>query len=92
MIDLHFPNSSRSFDGRNSRVCFWGYDRTNEVCFFVGVDVLQRISGRTVMAEAEMLVVFDGALDRIHKAAIRVYTTGGRGQGRFSYDLTAEDF
>jgi len=32
---LNFPNNSRSFDANRSRVCFWGYDSTIEISFFV---------------------------------------------------------
>jgi hypothetical protein len=92
MTDLHFPNGHRTFDRTRHRVCFLGYDRTIEVSFFVGVDVLRRISMQACNSEAEALGVFDGALRIIHKVAIRVYTFGGRGHGNFVYNLMADDF
>jgi hypothetical protein len=35
MMKLHFPNPSRYFDEKSSRILFWGYDRTIEVSFFL---------------------------------------------------------
>lgn len=92
MMDVHFPNISRSFDKSKNRVCFWGYDRTIEVSFYIGVDALKQISQEVGTAEAELLGIFDAALEKIHDVAARVYANGGRGHGRFAYTLTAEDF
>ena len=92
MNNIHFPNTSRSFDASKNRVCFWGYDRTIELSFFVGFDALKQISSEVGTAEMELLGVFDAAIDKIHKAAARAYANGSRSHGRFSYVLTAEDF
>ena len=92
MTELHFPNRSRTFDRTRNRVCFLGYDRTIEVSFFVGIDVLRLMSAQICRNETEVLSVFDGALPIIHKVAVRVYTFGGRGHGHFVYNLTVDDF
>ena len=31
MMKLHFPNPSRSFNEKTSRILFWGYGHTIEV-------------------------------------------------------------
>jgi len=92
MTDLHFPNRSRSFDPTGGGVCFQGYDRSIEVSFYVGIDVLRRISMQACNSETEVLGVFDEVLRIIHKVAVRVYTCGGRGHGHFYYKLVADDF
>lgn len=92
MSDLHFPNGSRSLDKRHNRVCFWGYHKTRDVCFFVGIEALQRISNRPVIAEVEMLGIFDGELEKIHRVADRVYGSHDHCLGMSVYDLSAEDF
>ena len=92
MITIQFPNTSRSFDESKNRVCFWGYDRTIEVSFYVGVEALQRIRKGVGTAEAELLAVFDAALDKIHAVAAKVYANSSRGKGEYTYILNAEDF
>ncbi len=89
---LNFPNASRSFDESKNRICFWGYDKTFEIAFFVGVDVLKKINNKVGSAEAELLSTFDGALSQIYKVATKTYKKGGSGQGRFKVILTANDF
>jgi transposase len=42
-MKLIYPNPCRSFDARSSCVCFWGYDRTIEISFFVGINELKRL-------------------------------------------------
>ena len=87
---LNFPNPSRSFDESKNRVCFWGYDRSIEVSFFVEADALKLLSSNTCNAEAEFLQAFDTALGRIHKVANEVYLRDG--SGSYSYILAAGDF
>ena len=89
---LSFPNASRSFDESNSRVCFWGYDSTIEISFFVGAEALQRLSPEMEKAESGFLQAFDAALVRIHEVADKVYLRGGKGKGTYTYILAAEDF
>ena len=92
MITILFPNSSRSFDEHNNRVCFWGYDKTIEVSFYVGAEALQGIREGVGSAEGELLSVFDTALEKIHEVAAKVYTSSSRGNGKYTYILTADDF
>ncbi|MBC8210816.1 MAG: DUF1488 domain-containing protein [Gammaproteobacteria bacterium] len=91
-MSIHFPNSMRSFDESKNRVCFWGYDKTIEVSFYMGVDALQRIEKGADSTEAAILIVFDAAIDRIHQAAAKLYNSGNRGKSRTSCILIADDF
>jgi hypothetical protein len=92
MNSIQFPNASRSFDESKNRVCFWGYDNTIEVSFYVGVEALQRIRKGIGSAESEILVAFDAIVDNIHQVATKVYANNSRRQGRYSCILNAEDF
>ncbi len=92
MMRLSFPNTSRSFDANKNRVCFWGYDSTIEISFFVEADALKRLCPEMGSTETEFLQAFDAALDRIHKVADKVYVSGGSGKGTYTYILAAEDF
>ena len=87
---LSFPNPSRCFDAGKSRVCFWGYDSTIEISFFVETDALKRLCPEMSGAEMEFLKAFDSARNRIHEVADKVYVRGGNGS--FAYILAAEDF
>jgi hypothetical protein len=87
---LSFPNPSRSFDVCRSRVCFWGYDSTIEISFFVGADALKRLCPEMSGAETGFLKAFDAARNRIHEVADKVYLRGGKKS--HAYILAAEDF
>jgi len=87
---LNFPNTSRSFDATRSRVCFWGYDSTIEISFFVEGNALKRLCPEMTSAEAGFLKAFDASLGRIHEVADKVYVKGGNGS--YAYILVAEDF
>jgi hypothetical protein len=87
---VSFPNPSRSFDASRSRVCFWGYDSTIEISFFVEADALKRLSPQMNSVESGCLKAFDAALDRIHEVADKVYVRGSK--GLYAYSLVAEDF
>jgi hypothetical protein len=89
-MKLDYPNPSRFFDASTSRVCFWGYDSTIEISFFVGTDVLKRLCPDLSGAETEFLQAFDAALNRIHEVADEVYARGSK--GTCAYILAAEDF
>ena len=89
-MKLSFPNPCRSFDAVRSRVCFWGYDRTIEISFFVGEEVLKHLSPDMAGAEAGFLKAFDAALNRIYEVADKVYARGGKGS--YAYILAVEDF
>jgi hypothetical protein len=89
-MKLSFPNPSRSFDATRSRVCFWGYDGTIEVSFFVEADALKQLCPEMSGAETGVLKVFDAALNRIHEIADKVYERAGK--GTYAYSLAAEDF
>ena len=87
---LSFPNPSRSFDASKSRVCFWGYDRTIEVSFFVEAAALKRLCPEMTGAEAGFLKAFDTVRSRIQEVADSVYARGGNRS--YAYSLAAEDF
>jgi len=89
---LNFPNNSRSFDANRSRVCFWGYDSTIEISFFVGAAVLKQLCPQMDAEEKGFLNAFDAEVDRIHKVADKVYVHGSKGRGTYSYILEAKDF
>jgi len=89
-MKLSFPNPCRSFDASSRRVCFWGYDSTIEISFYVGMDALKRLCPDMSDAESGFLQAFDAALNRIHEVADKVYTRGGKGS--YAYILAAEDF
>ena len=44
-----FPNASRSYDATRVAVRFWGYDQSMEIPFFIGAEVLARISQIAVL-------------------------------------------
>jgi hypothetical protein len=89
-MSLSFPNPSRSFDASRSGVCFWGYDSTIEISFFIATDVLKRLCPETGGAETDFLRAFDAVLKRIHEVAGKVYVRGGNGS--CAYVLAADDF
>ena len=91
-MSLNFPNNSRSFDANRSRVCFWGYDNTIEISFFVEAAALISLCPEMESVEKEFLKAFDASLKRIHKVADKVYVHGGKGKGTYSYILEADDF
>ncbi|MDH5179013.1 MAG: DUF1488 domain-containing protein [Gammaproteobacteria bacterium] len=89
-MKLSFPNQSRSFDDSKNRVCFWGYDKTIEVTFFVDVGALKRLCPKLNEAEAGYLQAFDSVRTKIEKVAGNIYE---RDKTRaFSYILSARDF
>jgi hypothetical protein len=92
MMKLHFPNPSRSFDEKTSRILFWGYDRTIEVSFLLEAAVLKRLYPDMNGTETELLKAFDTTRERILAVAEKVYTHGGGGKGTYAYVLAAEDF
>jgi len=89
---LHFPNPSRSFDERSSRILFWGYDRTIEVSFFLETAALKRLYPEMNNVETEFLKAFDTAREKIFEVADKVYGRGGGGKGTYAYVLAAEEF
>ena len=89
-MSLSFPNPSRSFDASKSRVCFWGYDRTIEVSFFVEADALKRLCPDMTGAETGFLKAFDAVRNRIHEVANKAYVGGSK--GTYGYTLSADDF
>ena len=92
MMRLNFPNNSRSFDANRSRVCFWGYDSTIEISFFVEAEALKSLCPEIESVEKEYLKAFDTSPERIQKVADKVYVNGGKGKGTYTYILEADDF
>ena len=76
---LSFPNPCRSFDAARRRVCFWGYDRTIEISFYVGEEVLKHLSPDMEGAEAGFLKAFDAMRDPIHEIAGKAYAHADKG-------------
>jgi hypothetical protein len=89
-MKLSYPNPCRSFDASHHRVCFWGYDSTIEISFYVGIDALKRLCPDMSDVESGFLQAFDAALNRIHEVADKVYARGDKGS--YAYILVAEDF
>jgi len=89
-MSLSFPNPSRSFDASSSRVCFWGYDSTIEISFFVEADALKRFCPEMSGAEPGFLQAFDAGRKRIYEVADQVYVRGGNES--CAYILAAENF
>jgi len=89
-MSLSFPNPSRSFDASSSRVCFWGYDSTIEISFFVEADALKRLCPEMSDVESGFLQAFDAARKRIYEVADKVYVRGGKAS--CAYVLAAENF
>ena len=89
-MTVSFPNPSRSFDASRSRVCFWGYDRSIEIPFFVEADALKHLCPDMDDAEAGFLQAFDTARARIYEVADKVY---GRDKKRSNaHSLPAKEF
>jgi hypothetical protein len=83
-----FPNGSRSYDATRLAVRFWGYDRSMEVPFFIGADVLGALQPAMAPEPEGCLSAFDAHRARIFTAAARVYERRRSG----SYDLLTSDF
>lgn len=87
---LNFPNPARSYDNSKNRVCFWGYDQTIEVTFFVEIDALKRLCPKLNEAEAGYLQAFDSKRQKIEKVAGKMYEN--KKQRAFSYVIGAKEF
>lgn len=87
-MTLNFPNLCRSYDARRRAVCFWGYDSTLEITFFVEVEALGKLRQQNLDLEAAHLESFDDAREQILAAARRAYTRTRPGP----YLLAAGDF
>jgi len=89
-MKLRFSNPSRSFDETQSRILFWGYDKTIEISFFLEFDALIKISPETTRVEKELLLTFDKARTRIYEVANKKYESAEK--RTFAYIITAKDF
>jgi hypothetical protein len=95
-MTLNFPNQNRSYDASRNRIRFWGHDNALEIAFFVEASALYKLdpqarnaeAPQARNAEAELLEAFDGARDRIHETARKVYSRARNG----AYLLAAADF
>jgi len=76
---LSFPNPCRSFDAGKSRVCFWGYDSTIEITFFIEAAALKQLYPEMSGVESGFLQAFDAVRNKIHEVADKVHTRDGRG-------------
>ena len=89
---LNFPNPSRAYDESNRGVCFWGYDRTFEIAFFIECDALTKMEPGSSTDESGSLGTFDLHRDRILAVADVVYSRRRKDSYVFAYDLTVSDF
>lgn len=87
---LSFHNPCRSFDADRSRVCFWGYDSTIEITFYIEADALKQLCPDMSGVESGFLQAFDAARKKIHEVADKVYTHGDK--GTCAYILSTGDF
>jgi hypothetical protein len=87
-MTLNFPNQNRSYDATRNRIRFWGHDSALEIAFFVEASALSKLDPQARNVEAELLDAFDGARDRIHETARKVYSRARNG----AYLLAAADF
>jgi len=89
-MSLNFTNLSRSFEAKQNRIRFWGYDSAIEITFFIQTDALLKICPEVNSTEIGFLEVFDHALKQIHQIAREVYV---RNRDRsYVYVLAAGDF
>jgi hypothetical protein len=77
-MPVSFPNPSRSFDARQNRIRFWGYDSTMEISFFVEASAMQKLCPEVTNEEAALLDAFDRVCTRIHEVAEKVYARNRR--------------
>ena len=87
---MNFPNPSRSYDESKKRICFWGYDKTLEISFYVELEALERLCPDMEFVETGFLKAFDTVRTRIYEVADKVYKQGKN--GLFAYILAAKDF
>tara|TARA_B100000965_G_scaffold496_1_gene423 strand:- start:4194 stop:4463 length:270 start_codon:yes stop_codon:yes gene_type:complete len=72
-MTLNFPNLSRSYEARQNRVRFWGYDSAREITFFLDIGALAASNDGAPPDEDSVLAAFDARIERIHAAARKVY-------------------
>ncbi len=89
-MKLSFPNPSRSFDATRNCVCFWGYDESIEVTFYLDVCALEKLSHGISGLEEDCLEAFDTRSNRIHQVADEIHRK--RGGSVYSHKLTEDDF
>lgn len=89
-MKLNFPNQSRSYDAKRNRICFWGYDQTIEISFYVEKSALYKLFPLVTDTEENLLTAFDSARNRIHAVADKVYVCSCKGS--YAFSLSAKDF
>jgi hypothetical protein len=72
-MGISFPNEARSYDDKNRRVRFTGYDGMFEVKFYVAAEVLGCQKSHRNASEGDYLASFDALRPRILKAAASAY-------------------
>ena len=87
-MTLNFPNENRSYDAKRNLIRFWGYDSAMEIQFLIEVGAIFKLNPRASDEETGYLYAFDGARDRIYRAARRAYSRAHKG----AYLLVAADF
>lgn len=71
-------------------MCFWGYDSSIEVAFYLDVGALQKLDRRTTDLEADCLEAFDTAAKQIQEVASKVHRKSGGAV--YSHNLSEDDF
>tara|TARA_B100000965_G_scaffold201335_1_gene168090 strand:- start:187 stop:435 length:249 start_codon:yes stop_codon:yes gene_type:complete len=64
---------SRSYEVRQNRVRFWGYDSAREITFFLDAGALAASNDGAPPDEDAVLAAFDARIGRIHAAARKAY-------------------
>lgn len=73
---LSFPNKNRYLDLDRMRIHFWAHAGALEISCFLEVAALQKLFPDLPVAEADLLIAFDAAEDRIREMAAQVYESG----------------
>jgi len=88
---LIFPHLSRWYDTSRKGVCFWGYDQTFEISFFVEQNALSKIDAGGPAGEVEYLNTFDANRERICHAATTAYSKRLETSRAYSFTPTDVD-
>ena len=89
---LTFPHLSRWYDAARKGICFWGYEQTFEIAFFVEQNALSKLSAGGLAGEAGFLNTFDQNREHICLAAKSVYSKRPKTSRIRSFTITDVEF
>jgi len=89
---LIFPHLSRWYDATRKGICFWGYEQTFEISFFVEQNALSKIDAGGLAGETGFLNTFDLNREQIWLAATAVYSKRPKTSCIKSFTITDVDF